>query len=184
MKNQQGKILIIALIIIGVIMSLSIYVLMKRNSFVVSENQIEAIHADMKNVHASIFQQMKQQGVAVDKYGDMVIEALQSTFGEGGSKAAFQWLQNQGTIPPSIMEKLQVTIEAGYNKFEAAQRTKIDIVRVYKNDIKLFPGSLVASTLGYPTKTWAELEFIVISAETKVDFKTGEFSDPKIFNDN
>ncbi|MBT3729034.1 hypothetical protein HOF65_03910 [bacterium] len=175
-KENKGKIIAAVIAVVVLIWGVSIDNQMKR-----FENRIGAIDLDMQSVHASIFQQMKQQGVAVNKYGSMVIEALEATFGENGSQAAFQWLQNQGTIPPSVMDKLGSAIEAGYNRFDAVQRTKIDTVRSYQDFAVTFPKNIVASVRGYPTKSWDELYKIVTSAQTKADFASGELSDPGIF---
>jgi hypothetical protein len=190
MKSKSEGSASIAWIIIGsiilVLASAAIWVASARNDLVRFENRIEAVDKDMQNVHASIFQQMRQQGVAVEKYGDLVIQAINAAmsgrYGTGGSKAAFQWLQEQNpTIDSKIMDKLQVAIEAGYNRFEATQRTKLDIVRTYKDATQVFPKNIVAGLFGYPKKPWEEIGRIVTSAQTKADFEKGELSDPGIF---
>lgn len=190
MKKQEGSILSVLLIILTVLTVLVgtaiIWGISTYNGLIRFENRIEAVDKDMQNVHASIFQQMKQQGVAVDKYGQMVIEAinvaLSGRYGEKGSKAAFQWIHEQNpTIDSKIMEKLQVAIEAGYNKFEATQRTKLDVVRIYKDATQVFPSNIISGMFGFPRKSWDELGRIVTSSQTKKDFWSGELSDPGIF---
>jgi len=186
MKKQKGGILvyvlsgILAVIFIGAI-SVVIYAVGVKNNCKDYENNIDAIYLDMQNVHANMFQKMQQLGVPVDKYGDMVVKALEATFGKGGSKAAFQFLKEQGTIPPQIMDKLNVAIEASYNKFEATQRTKIDVANGYKNYAEDWPRSIFVEFFGYPKRPWSELLKIVTSAQTKADFESGELSDPGIF---
>ena len=164
------------------------YAISVRNSLIRQENGIKAQDLDMQNVHASIYQQMESQGLVAKQYGKMVIDALDAAisgrYGEGGAKAAMLWIQEQNpNIDPSIMAKLQVTIEAGYNKFESAQRTKIDNVRTYANQLDVFPSNIVASMFGFPRIDMALANRIVTSGTTKQDFSTGELSQPKLFNE-
>lgn len=157
------------------------------NNLVRQENGIDAVDKDMQNVHASIYKQMKGQGLAVEKYGDMVIKALDAAmsgrYGEGGSRAAFQWIHEQNpNIAPDIMTKLQQVIEAGYNRFEATQRAKIDKVRVYKDILRFFPSNMIAGMLGFPKIDMSMADRVISSATTKKDFESGELSDPDPFS--
>jgi len=174
---------IIALVIVGLIIvlvgSVIIYGISTYNSCNTQEKGITAVDRDMQNVHASIFSQIKSQGLAVEKYGEMVIQAIEvamsGRYGKTGSQAAFQWLSEQNpSISPQIMEKLQVAIEAGYNKFEATQRTKIDRIRIYETDLGAFPKGMVAKMFGYPKIDLDELKQVIVTAETKKVFETKE----------
>ena len=150
------------------------------NNLVSQENGIVAVHKDMQNVHASIFNQIKSQGLSVEKYGAMVTEALkvavEGRYGKNGSQAAMQWIQEQNpTIDPKIMEKLQVTIEAGYNEFKSVQRTKLDRLRVYDNTLDSFiTGSIAKSFMGFPKKVTDDMREVVSSAATKQMMETKE----------
>ena len=187
--NVAGKIaskwitilVIIASIGIPIIMSITYY-----NSFNGKEIYIQAVDKDIQNVHASFHKQMRVQGISVEKYGDMVIKALEVSmggrYGANGSQAAMQWIKEQNpTIDPKMFEKLQQVIEAGYNKFEAVQRKKIDMVAVYQKQATNFPGLIFAGIFNFPKKPFDELGRIITSAETKIDFEKGELSEPKIF---
>jgi hypothetical protein len=180
----MNKTLIVVVALVGLFvvvpscMSIVIY-----NGLVSVENQIEAAHKDTQNVHANIFQNMKTQNVAVDKYGDMVIKAIDAAiggrYGEGGSQAAFQWIkENNPTIDPVVFGKLQNVIEAGYSEFKASQTKKLDVIRVYKDKLRTFPSNMVAGMLGFPRIPIAEWEKIVTSKQTKEDFASGELSAP------
>ncbi len=177
--NKLIVLVILIVVPLCLIGSVAIYAVGVNNSLVRQEEGIKAVHEDMKNVHSSIFNSIKSQGLAVEKYGDMVLQAINAAiegrYGQGGSKAAFQFLQEQNpTIDAKIMEKLQVAIEAGYNKFESTQRTKIDRLRIYKQDLRTFPRNIVASTLGFPKIDLAELSQTISTAETKKTFSTKE----------
>lgn len=174
---------VVAVIGTFIIMSITYY-----NSFNGKEIYIKAVDKDMQNVHASFHKQMRAQGISVEKYGDLVIKALQVSmggrYGANGSQAAMQWIKEQNpTIDPKMFSKLQQVIEAGYNKFESVQRKKIDMVAVYEKQATNFPGVVFAGIFNFPKKPFDELGRIITSAETKIDFEKGELSDPKIFSD-
>jgi len=168
-----------ALVFVGIIAVIAVVFIGVYNSCIRFENQISAVDKDMQNVHASMFNNMKSQGIAVEKYGDLVIKALEvamsGRYGKDGSQAGMQWIKEQNpSIDPKIFSKLQVVMEAGYNKFEATQRTKIDVVKSYKNHIQTFPNNILSGVFGFPRKSWADLESIITTAETKKTWEKGE----------
>lgn len=174
------KILIITLTAIAVIIvSVIMMVVGTYNGLVRDENGIVAVHEDMQNVHASIFNTIKSQGLSVEKYGEMVTTAIsvaiEGRYGKTGSQAAMQWIQEQNpTIDPKIFEKLQVAIEAGYSRFEATQRTKIDRIRVYDNKLDSLVTGALARFMGFPKKVTADMRKTISSSETKKMMETKE----------
>lgn len=166
---------------LGLFIILLLYSLVVRNSFIRLENQIEALNLEKKNIHTAVFSDMRQKGVVLSKYGDMVNEALEKTFGAGGSKAAFQFLKNQGTIPAEVLDSMNLSITAAYNKFSSRTTTNIDVVRIYKDKTTELPTSAVASLYGYPTKPWDELYNVLVSEHTQSDFESGILTEPKLF---
>jgi len=179
MKTSTMIALGVVAVLIAAILGTGCYTMGTYNSLVRQENGIEAVHEDMKNVHASIFNQIKSQGLTVEKYGDLVIQALEvamsGRYGATGSQAAMQWLREENpTISPEVFTKLQTVIEVGYNKFEATQRTKIDRIRIYENTLETFPSSLVANFFGFPRFELEEYKRTISTAETKKTFETGE----------
>jgi len=182
-QNQVASVSFGLIVLIGIVASVFIgglWLVGTYNGIVRQENGIVAVHEDMQNVHTSIFNQMKSQGLSVEKYGDMVTEAIttaiEGRYGKTGSQAAMQWIQEQNpTIDPKILEKLQVAIEAGYNKFEAVQRTKIDKLRVYDNTLDSALTGWVAKTfMGFPKKVTADMRKTISSAASKTMMETKE----------
>jgi len=168
MKKETMIVTLLAVALIGLPL---IYAVSKYNSFVQQENGIVAVHEDMKNVHSSIFNQIKSQGLSVEKYGDLVIKAIDAAvgkrYGANGIQSAMAWIKEQNpTIDSKVFGKLQVAIEAGYNKFESTQRTKIDRLRIYDNDREVFPGSMVASIFGFPKKVTQDMRTTISSGAT------------------
>ncbi len=171
------------LILLGLLAIIGISVLWfagTYNGLVRQENSIVAANEDLQNVHTSIFNQIKSQGLSVEKYGTMVTQAIttaiEGRYGKNGSQAAMQWIQEQNpTIDSKIFDKLQVVIETGYNKFESSQRTKIDKLRVYDNTMdSLFTGFVARNIMGFPKKVTADMRKTITSAETSEMMKTKE----------
>lgn len=178
---KKVTVVLLALVLIPVVIGgvAAIWGIGSYNNLVRQEEGIKASYEDMQNVHASIFNQIKSQGLSVEKYGDLVIQAcnvaMEGRYGKMGSQAAFQWIQeNNPTIQPQVMEKLQVAIEAGYNKFESTQRTKIDRIRIYQADLRSFPKNVFAELLGFPKIDMEKYGATISSAETKKTFETKE----------
>ncbi len=164
----------IVLIGSAVIYCVSVY-----NDNIAQEQGIVATNEDMKNVDASVFNTIKSQGLTVEKYGDLVIKAIEAStsgrYGKNGSQAAMQWIQEQNqNIDAKIMDKLQIAIEAGYNKFESAQRTKIDRIRIYNIDLKSVIRGSASWVMGFPKIDLKDLSQTIVTAETKKTFETKE----------
>ena len=178
--NNSGNALLILIGLLIIIIIGASWFAGTYNGLVRQENGIVAANEDLQNIHTSIFNQIKSQGLSVEKYGTMVTQAIttaiEGRYGKNGSQAAMQWIQeNNPTIDSKIFEKLQVVIEAGYNKFESAQRTKIDKLRIYDNTMdSLFTGFVAKSVMGFPKKVTADMRKTITSAETTEMMKTKE----------
>jgi LemA protein len=147
------------------------------NKFIKLEEQVEAIHKDMENVHGSINNNIKSQGLTTEKYGTMVLESIKAAmsgrYGSGGSKAAVQWIQEKNPeIDSEMFKKLQNVIEASYNKFENVQRSKIDVLRQYKTELRSFPNNIYAGLFGFPKSNLKDLEEVISTEDSKEMMKT------------
>jgi hypothetical protein len=181
-QSERGSVKVLLMVVGGLAMLVVIaiiYLVSTYNTAARMENGVVAVHEDMKNVHASIFNTMKSQGLSIEKYGDTVIKALDAAmngrYGADGVKGAMVWIQEQNpTIDASLYSKLQTVIESGYTRFEATQRSKIDRLRVYDNFIDTNPGGAVAKAFGYPKKVTADMRQTISTAETKEMMATKE----------
>lgn len=176
-SSSKGIVAIIAVAVIAI--SVGIYAASVRNNFVNLEERLDAKNEDTKNVYASISNSLKTNGLAVEKYNDTVIKAIEAAisgrYGKDGSQAAMQWIQeNNPTIDPTITQKLMAVIEANYQKFETAQTEKLDIVREYKTQLRVFPNNIIAGIFDYPTKDLKEIGKVITNAATTKAFETGE----------
>jgi len=108
-----------------------------------------------------------------DDLTKVVNAAIQGRYGEGGSKAVFQWLHEQNpTIDSTMYTKIQQIIEAGRDRFENNQKELVDVTRQYKTALGSFPKGVVLKIVGYPRIDLEKYKVITDSA-TESAFATG-----------
>jgi hypothetical protein len=84
-------------------------------------------------------------------FKEVTTAAIQGRYGENGSKAVFQWLQEQNpNLDARIYIKLQQLIEAGRDDFKIAQTKLIDVKRQYETALGYFWQGLWLKIAGYP----------------------------------
>lgn len=141
------------------------------------ENQIVATFEDNKNVLAQYSNRIAEAAqipaMQRDDLVAVVTAALDARYGEEGSKAMFQFIQEQNpNIDSSVYTQLQRMIEAGRIDFATAQTRLIDQKRVYDNARKSFWQGFWMRVAGYPKINLDDYK-IVTNARTEEAFKTG-----------
>lgn len=141
------------------------------------EQQIEAEWTNNKNVLAQYGQKIQEAAqipsMQADDVAKILTGALDARYGSDGSKAAFQWIQEQNpNVSSEVYIKLQQIIEAGRNKFENSQTRLIDVKRAYKTELGSFWRGLWLGFAGYP-KVDLEKFNIVTTGRTEKAFETG-----------
>lgn len=146
------------------------------NNLVTQENGLEAQYKDVQNAYDNHFKKLKEAAQVPEMYASDLEKiykgALQGRYGEDGSKAVFQFIQEQNPqVDSSVYKQLQQIIEAGRNEFKASQTSLLDKKRVYKISLQTFPNNIVAGALGFPKLDLAKID-IVTSAETEEAFES------------
>jgi len=101
----------------------------------------------------------------------VVVGAMKGRYGEDGSKAVFQFLQEQNpNVNANLYQQIQQVIEAGRNSFEADQKTLLDKKRVYETGLRQFPQTIIATVLGFPKLDMKQID-IITSDETEKAFQ-------------
>lgn len=120
-----------------------------------TEATIEARWKDNQNVFSNYGQKVMEAAQVPAMYKDDLTQvmktAITSRYGDGGSKAAFQWLK-EANIPfdGKLYTNLQQIIEAGRNDFQNAQTSRLDVCRQYNGEQGKIPRGWFIRLAGYP----------------------------------
>ena len=180
MRKQNGNVLIGVIIAIAIILCLAVpaifgyvsaYNLGNR-----TENQLTAMLENNENIYANGTQKVIEiaqvPSMYAEQVGKVTREAIQGRYGQDGSKAVFQFLQEQNPeLDPAIFAKIQVVIEEFRNKFELAQRDMIDVKRMYNTQLGSLWTGFWLGVAGYPKVDMKKFE-IVTTERARQTFDT------------
>ncbi len=180
MRKQNGNVLIGVIIAIAIVLCLAVpaifgyvsaYNLGNR-----TENQLNAMLENNENIYANGTQKVIEIAQVPSMYAEQVSkvtrEAIQGRYGQDGSKAVFQFLQEQNPqLDPAMFAKIQVVIEEFRNKFELAQRDMIDVKRSYKTQLGSLWTGFWLGVAGYPKVDMNKFE-IVTTERARQTFDT------------
>lgn len=108
-----------------------------------------------------------------DDLTQVVTAALEGRYGEDGSQAVFQWIQEQNPqIDSTVYVQLQRIIESGRIEFANAQTQLVDQRRVYETALGTFWGGTWLKIAGYPSIDLDEYQ-IVSTSRADEAFETG-----------
>lgn len=193
MKHRIWLVAVVVLVILGVTScstAVSWY-----NDAVTLEESVKAQFDDNKNQYDSFWKKVKEVAQVPDKYKDdfkdLLVAEKKAQFGEGGSKAQFQWFKDRDiNFDNSQYRKIQDVIESGRNDFKRSQTELRDKQRIYSVHVKSFWGRMWAGFYDMPSVLHGELAPqsdldgdgrrtvldypIVTSAKTKAIFAEGE----------
>ncbi len=146
------------------------------NQCVGQEQSIIAQYNQNKNNYDNYFKKLKETAQVPDMYVDSFKKVyngiMSGRYGVGGSKAAFQWIQeNNPNFDSSLYKQIQEVIEAGRNSFEANQKTLLDKKQIYQTLLGQIPDGFFAKLMGFP-KIDLEKYNIVTSEETEGVFNS------------
>jgi hypothetical protein len=142
------------------------------------EATIKATYEDNQNVLAQysnrIAEAAQVPAMQRDDLKEVVTAALDARYGDEGSRAMFQFIQEQNpTIDSTVYVELQRIIVAGRQDFQNAQTRLIDQKRVYETALGSFWQGTWMNVAGYPKVDLAQYN-IVTNARTEEVFTTGQ----------
>jgi hypothetical protein len=142
------------------------------------ENVIAATFEDNKNVLAQYSNRIAEAAqipaMQRDDLTAVVTAALDARYGEEGSQAMFQFIQEQNpNIDSAVYVELQRIISGGREDFRIAQTRLIDQKRVYETALGSFWGGTWMRVAGYP-KVDLDEYVIVTNARTEDAFDSGQ----------
>lgn len=119
------------------------------------EKTIQATWENNENVLAQYSNRIAEMAQVPEMQRDDLKEvyrdAMTGRYGQDGSKAVFQWLQEQNPqLNNEIYTRLQVSMESGRKDFEVAQTTLIDQKRSYETELGFVWRGFWLRVAGYP----------------------------------
>lgn len=156
-----------------------------RGQAVAMENTIVAQYDQNRNNYDNMWKRFKEIAQVSDKYADdlkKIYDAtMQGRYGADGSKAMFQWIQEQNPqLDSQVYTKLQTSIEAGRISFEADQKQLIDKKREYQNLLRSNRALFVNWILRFPKIDLSKYD-IVTSEATDDAFNTKKADEVQVF---
>lgn len=186
MSKMKGGAVLAALVVVGILVALAgiagISYISAYNYGNQMENQLKAAQTDNRNILAQYGQKVMEVAQVPTMYADDVQrvtrEAIEGRYGENGSQAAFQWLQEQNPqLDASLYKQIQQVIEAGRTNFENGQRRQIDIRRQYETELGSFWSGMWLQIAGYPKVNLADYD-IVSTGRADTAFETKQEDAP------
>jgi hypothetical protein len=180
---------IVKLSILGVagffLFSLIIGTFSFRSKAVNFEESIRAQYSQNQNNYDNMWKKFKEISQVTDKYSSDLKElynnAMVGRYGDDGSKALFQWIQEQNpNLNPDTYLKLQSTIEAGRNSFESDQKQLVAKKEQYAKLIRSNSALVFNMVLGFP-KIDLDKYSIVTSDKTNEAFETKKDNEIELF---
>ena len=143
------------------------------NSAVTMEKEIEAQYTQNQNSRSqmvnSIAEVAQVPELYKDDYKEVLTAAVTGTYGEGGSKAVFQWIKERDIdFSPDLYTKIQTMVESLRAQFAHEQELLIDKKRLYETKLEKFPGVFVYRILGFPKIDLDKFKVVVSQDNAKV----------------
>jgi hypothetical protein len=157
-----------------------------RTDCIHAENGIVAQYKQNQNNYDNMWKKFREMSQVPEMYvadlQKVYDSAMKARYGEGGSKAVFQFIQEHNPqLDSAVYTKLQSAIEAGRNSFEADQKQLIDKARQY-NDLLGGTSALVVHVwFDFPRIDLKQYD-IVTSDETEKVFKDKKSDEIKLRN--
>ena len=189
MQKQQGALSFGAMTAIGGGLLVLAIIGAGMASYISANNYGAAVEARLKakqDDNRNIFAQYGQKIVEIAQVPEMykndlkevVVGAIEGRYGENGSQATWQWIQEQNpTIDTGIYAKIQQTIVAGRDEFKNGQTGMLDIKRSYETSLGYFWKGMWLRIAGFP-KINLDAYRIVSTQRADKAFDTGREDAP------
>lgn len=143
------------------------------------EETIRAKASDNEQVLSSFYNQLEEtvqvQDIYAEDFRESMTAMLAGRYGDGGSQAAFQWIQEaMPNLDPSMYQEVQRLIQTGRTNFESEQTMLLDFTRQYRTRLRSFPDNIYLSVLGFPKLDLDDPRYNpVVSGDAREVFDTG-----------
>lgn len=183
----MNKGVIIALVatvgLIGMAILIAVMSYIGANNYGVEvESKIKAEYTNNQNILAQYGQKLQEAAQVPDMQRDdfskVAREAIEARYGAEGSKAMFQWIQEQNPqLDSKVYLKLQQIIESGRDEFKNSQTKLIDVKRSYETNLGYFWRGMWLRIAGFPKINLDDYKVVVTDRAAEA-FKSGKEEAP------
>jgi hypothetical protein len=136
-----------------------------------AEQGIKAQYDNNRNILSNYTTRIMEMAQVNDMYRDDLMKVVEATFsgryGADGSKAVFQFIQeNNMTLDSSMYKALQSSMESGRLEFQAGQTALIDKRRAYETAMGFLVQGFFIKMAGYPKIDLNKYDIIVEQSTT------------------
>lgn len=181
MKSNMKKWLLIIGVSVGILLTIIMIVAGSYISAYNTGNRLEKVivaqYDNNKNIlskyHTKIQEAVQVPEMYKNDFKEVVVGAMEGRYGEGGSKATFQWLKEHNIdFDSSLYTKIQQMIEAGRNEFGNEQTKLIDKKRIYETKLGNLWGGTWLRIAGYPKIDLSKFNIVVAETAQEI-FNSG-----------
>lgn len=177
--------LTIGVLVLGGIAAIVMMLFSYANSAVDYETRVETSVQSNKGAlgqyRLGVTEMVSTLGLGADLQADGVIKQIEARYGEGGSQAMFQWIQenNIAGVSPETMQSIMRKIDSGRKDFQAAQERLLDVCRGYQKLQRQPFSGFFLRVMGYPSAEYSDkggngkLCRAITSAGAEAAFETG-----------
>ncbi len=143
-----------------------------------AEKAIVAEYTNMENILAQYSLKVREvaqvPGMKTEDLQKVTRDAMLGRYGENGSKAVFQWIQENypGQVTDTSYVQLQQVMEAGRDEVKNTQTKFIDTMRAYNTNLGYLWKGFLLRTAGYPKIDLSKYK-IISSESARKAFETG-----------
>lgn len=111
-----------------------------------------------------------------DDLGEIIEQTFQGRYGENGSQAVFQFIQEQNlNLDPQLYRQIQQVMESGRNDFQTSQKVLIDVKMNYQAALDYFWSGMWLGLAGYPKLDLTKYNIVTLG-EVEAKFESGQDS--------
>lgn len=184
MKNQNGSAAVAVLSVLGVILLMVMFVAIMyvkyHNMGVNFEKRLDGTWQENKvvlNTYTTKVQEVAQVPTMMrDDLSQIIEQTFQGRYGENGSQAVFQFIQEQNlNLDPQLYRQIQQVMESGRNDFQTSQKVLVDVKMNYQAALDYFWSGFWLGVAGYPKLDLSKYTIITLS-EVEAKFESGQDS--------
>lgn len=177
---QKALIAVIASFVFGLLICGASYI-SAANYGAAAEQSLDAAWKNSQNVlstyNTKIQTMVQVPAMYRDDFSKVIKDTMTGRYGDGGSKATFQFLKEANiNFDSKLYVSLSQAIESGQNEFKNAQTTTIDQVRSYQTNLGFVWRGTWLKIAGYPKKDLSVYKVItdqrtddIFSGKQKID---------------